>query len=79
MTTPNRFTIVGDYSYVAKGRVLDNQLGKEFDAEIRFKANGGIDSSTLPDGTRVAKANLEFVKDENLDSLWEMIIHNNQE
>lgn len=77
MTKPNRFTIVGDYTYVAKGRVLDNQLGKEFDAELRFKANAGIETSELPDGTKVAKSNLEFVKDEKSGSLWEMVILNN--
>jgi hypothetical protein len=69
----NKLTIVGDWSFVGEGKVIDSFTGKEVSVRLRFKANNVGFETTEVDGIRSAKLNNNLINGET-GTLWDMIV-----
>jgi hypothetical protein len=68
----NRFDFAGEYKFVGKGNVLDNQNNKEFEADFTFTAN--IEDLNS-DNRKNPKLKLSLVPTES-QTTWELVVHN---
>jgi hypothetical protein len=74
MTTPNRWEIVGNCKVVAKVKVLDKKTNEEFDGELRFTGEGGIETIDREN----VNANFKVIEDEESKSMWELVVFDQQ-
>jgi hypothetical protein len=70
MTMPNRWEIAGNCKVVAKVRVLDKKTNEEFDGELRFTGEGGIETIDREN----VNANFKVIKNEESGTMWELVI-----
>lgn len=74
MPTPNKWTAIDNWKYVATGKVLDMNTNEEFEAQIRFTGTtAGVETSEV-NGIRKAELHTELVKEDDSSNLGEMII-----
>lgn len=71
MANNTRFPLVGNWSFVGEGKILDTKTGEEFNAKLKFKAtNVEIESNTV-ENIKSVKINNSVIADE-FGTMWEL-------